>query len=167
MSKVELVDGTLVESGGPEDRATWLTCEYCQHTGPFVGHNKAGKPACMASCGGVTENPNMPKTPGARERKPLEPPVVDRPEHRTLGKRPDADRPEHRLAFELASLVYGCELQQKHAEAETFITENEQALARKIADGVDRLASRDVSVATKITFGVAARYVRNNFGGVK
>lgn len=45
--------------GSEEDRATWWTCsrQLCAHTGPFVGKDKDGNPACIGSCGGVEHNP--------------------------------------------------------------------------------------------------------------
>jgi len=54
--------GEMVEQGGPEDRATWLMCGSCGFRGPHVGFNKDGDPRCLGSCGGVTENPKVPRS---------------------------------------------------------------------------------------------------------
>lgn len=55
--------GEMVEQGGPEDRATWLTCQVCSFTGPHVGLTEDGEPACLGSCGGVKPNPEAPRLP--------------------------------------------------------------------------------------------------------
>lgn len=44
--------------GGPEDQATWWTCEHCKFCGPFVGTDDKGHHACLSACGGVKPNPN-------------------------------------------------------------------------------------------------------------
>ncbi len=58
-----LPDGTACEQGSPADKDTWWTCGYffCGFTGPHVGTDLEGKKCCMGSCGGVTENPNVPR----------------------------------------------------------------------------------------------------------
>lgn len=65
-----LPDGTPVEQGSPEDRATWWSCETCGFHGPHVGSNAEGKKACMGIfCNGVTPNPNVPRVSGYSAQK--------------------------------------------------------------------------------------------------
>ena len=63
--KLLMPDGTEVEQGGPEDRATWWTCSQCGFTGPHVGFtmDRAGffLKRCLGSCGGENLNPNVPR----------------------------------------------------------------------------------------------------------
>jgi len=75
MSQVEMPDGTLVGQGGPEDRATWLTCTYCKFTGPLVGTEpSSGEHRCIASCGvNVQQNLNVPLALGSRKKQGLPP----------------------------------------------------------------------------------------------
>ncbi len=63
MTMLTMPNGTKVEQGGPEDKATWWTCGYCGFKGPHVGSNDKDEPACLASCGGKTKNPNAPRIP--------------------------------------------------------------------------------------------------------
>ena len=63
--KLYLPDGTPVEQGSPEDKATWWTCSHCGFTGPHVGEDKNGEKRCMGSCGvDVKPNPNVPRLRG-------------------------------------------------------------------------------------------------------
>lgn len=62
--KLYMPDGTAVEQGGPEDRATWWTCKVCGFTGPHVGAHADGRKVCRGiSCsdGNVTKNPGVPR----------------------------------------------------------------------------------------------------------
>lgn len=59
--KLKMPDGRMVEQGGPEDRATWWYCSKCGFHGPNVGLDAQDKKACMGSCGGIKENPNVPR----------------------------------------------------------------------------------------------------------
>ena len=61
--------GEMVEQGGPEDRATWMTCDQCGFWGPNVGYDDWYRPACLGSCGGVSPNPAAPRLPGSKELK--------------------------------------------------------------------------------------------------
>lgn len=62
--KLRMSDGTEVEQGGPEDRATWWTCTRCFFTGPHVGTDEHGQRACMGViCRGVALNPNVLRLP--------------------------------------------------------------------------------------------------------
>ncbi len=61
---LRLPDGRMVAQGGPEDRATWWTCQQCHFTGPAVGSNERGEHVCMGIlCGGKTMNPAVPRLP--------------------------------------------------------------------------------------------------------
>ena len=59
--KLKMPDGREVEQGSPEDRATWWSCSRCGFHGPNVGTRADGTKGCMASCGGETQNPNVPR----------------------------------------------------------------------------------------------------------
>lgn len=69
--RLQMSDGRLVDQGGPEDRATWWKCGQCQFTGPNVGSgSQKGTHRCMGVlCGGVEENPNVPRVPGYHAAK--------------------------------------------------------------------------------------------------
>ena len=59
-----LPNGTACEQGSVEDKATWWKCgKYlCGFIGPHVGTNSEDKKCCMGMvCGGVTQNPNVPR----------------------------------------------------------------------------------------------------------
>jgi hypothetical protein len=63
---LRMPDGRMVRQGGPEDRATWWTCQQCHFTGPAVGSNERGEHVCMGIlCGGKTMNPAVPRLPEA------------------------------------------------------------------------------------------------------
>ena len=71
MTTVVMPDGVSVEQGGPEDRATWWTCERCGFNGPNVGETTGGgQRRCRGSCGGVWDNPNVPRLPGHAPKRP-------------------------------------------------------------------------------------------------
>jgi hypothetical protein len=63
--KLQMPDGRIVVQGGPEDRAAWWTCAYCEFTGPHVGMGADGKRGCQGSCAvrPTTPNPNVPREP--------------------------------------------------------------------------------------------------------